>query len=249
KVSGDGVKIGVMSDSYNTKFGNPAQTDIINGDLPGTGNINYMKPVVLSAEYPYGRGSDEGRGMLQIVHDVAPNAELVFRSGFISAGNFADGIKELRDAGCDIIVDDITYITEPYFKDGVIAQAVEDVTASGVSYFTSAGNFGVKSYEGIFNPTPAPAGYAGVAHNFGGGDFFQGLNLTKGTYTIALQWDDNFYSIGETPGALNDLDIYLVDQFGNRLFGINRDNLGGDPLEILPFVVKATVNANIIVTR
>lgn len=51
------------------------------------------------------------------------DAELVFRSGFISAGHFADGIKELRDQGCDVIVDDITYITEPFFTDGVIAKS------------------------------------------------------------------------------------------------------------------------------
>ena len=93
--------------------------------------------------------------MLQIVHDVAPDADLVFRSGFVSAGHFADGIRELRDVGCNIIVDDITYITEPFFKDGVIAKAVEDVSASGVSYFTSAGNFGSRSYEGIYHEVPA----------------------------------------------------------------------------------------------
>ncbi len=93
KITGKGVKVGVMSDSYNTKFGNPAQLDVMNGDLPGSGNPVHTKPVVVSAEYPYGKATDEGRAMMQIVHDVAPDAELVFRSGFISAGNFADGIK------------------------------------------------------------------------------------------------------------------------------------------------------------
>jgi hypothetical protein len=251
KVSGDGVKVGVLSDSYNTKFGSPtpAERDVQNGDLPGAANPNFNTDVIVSEEYPYGTGSDEGRAMLQIVHDVAPNAELMFRSGFISAGNFADGIKSLRDSGCKVIVDDITYITEPFFRDGVIAQAVEDVSASGVNYFTSAGNFGIKSYEGVFTPMVAPAGYAGAAHDFGGGDFYQSITLPKGTYTIALQWNDDFYSIGEIVGAQNDLDIFLVDQFGARLFGFNRNNIDGDPLEILPFVVKATSQANIIITR
>lgn len=127
KVTGKGVKIGVISDSYNTKFGNPALIDINNGDLPGPTNGTYTKPISVSAEYPYGRATDEGRAMMQIVHDVAPDAELSFRSGFISAGNFADGIKALRDSGCNIIVDDITYITQPFFTDGVVAKAVEEV--------------------------------------------------------------------------------------------------------------------------
>ena len=167
KISGSGIKIGVMSDSYNTKFGNPAGLDVINGDLPGAGNPIHTIPVKVVEEYPYGRATDEGRAMLQIVHDVAPDAALYFRSGFKSADDFADGIKALRDSGCNVIVDDITYITEPFFNDGVIAKAVDNVTASGVSYFTSAGNFGTKSYEGVFAPITAPAGYEGMAHEFG----------------------------------------------------------------------------------
>ncbi len=86
--------------------------------------------------------------------------------------------RQLRDEGCDVIVDDITYITEPFFKDGVIAQAVDEVTSTGVNYFTSAGNFGDKSYEGVFSPVAAPAGYVGVAHNFGG-DLFPGSKSNK----------------------------------------------------------------------
>ncbi len=92
KVTGKGIKVGVMSDSYNTKFGNPAALDIINGDLPGSSNPNYSKSVIVAEEYPFGRGTDEGRAMMQIIHDVAPDAELMFKSGFISAGNFAEGI-------------------------------------------------------------------------------------------------------------------------------------------------------------
>ena len=36
-LGGAGVKIGVLSDSYNTKIGNPANDDILKGDLPGIG--------------------------------------------------------------------------------------------------------------------------------------------------------------------------------------------------------------------
>jgi hypothetical protein len=249
QVSGDGVKVGVLSDSYNTKSGDPAGLDVTNGDLPGIDNPDYTLPVNVALDYPYGRASDEGRAMLQIVHDIAPNAELYFRTGFISAGNFAEGIKELADSGCSILVDDITYITEPFFQDGVVSKAVESVSSQGVSYFTSAGNFGSRAYEAVFNPTAAPAGYTGEAHDFGSGDVYQSISLEQGTYTIAMQWEDDFYSLQQDNGAQNDLDIYLVDQFGNRLFGFNRNNLTGDPLEILPFVVRSNVNANLIVTR
>ena len=36
-LQGEGVKIGVISDSYNTLLGNPANDDVLKGDLPGVG--------------------------------------------------------------------------------------------------------------------------------------------------------------------------------------------------------------------
>ena len=66
--------------------------------------------------------------------------------------DMANGIRDLADpakGNCNIIVDDISYITEPFFRDGVVAKAVDDVVAQGVTFFTSAGNFGNWSYEDI----------------------------------------------------------------------------------------------------
>jgi hypothetical protein len=250
-VYGEGIKIGVLSDSYNSIPLDPAKVDVDNGDLPGVGNTANSTPVSVLKEYPFGQQSDEGRAMLQIIHDIAPKATLAFRTGFISAGDFANGIKQLQAANCNIIVDDITHITEPYFQDGVVAKAVDAVTALGVSYVTAAGNYGSKSYEGTFNPTAAPTGFTGTAHNFGGGDVFQSITVKPGDYTIVLQWDDAFYSLGQTPGAINDLDIFLTDNNGRILSGLNRNNTGADPIEILSFRIDAntTPNTNILITR
>jgi hypothetical protein len=242
-IDGTGVKVGVMSDSYNTRIGNEAATDVLNDDLP--------VDVDVVGEYPFGSRSDEGRAMMQIIHDVAPGADLAFRTGFVSPGDLALGIGELKDAGCDIIVDDITYITEPYFVDGRVAQAVDAATAEGVSYFSSAGNFGSRSYQKAFNPTTAPAGFTGSAHNFGGGDVLQRIALTEGVYTIVMQWVDDIYTLGSsTAGTQNDLDIYILDDSGNVLFGFNRNNIGGDPIEVLPFtVVGGNAMANLLITK
>ena len=46
------------------------------------------------------RGNDEGRAMLQIVHDVAPKAKLAFHTGFLSAGHFADAIRNSLHQTC-----------------------------------------------------------------------------------------------------------------------------------------------------
>lgn len=69
-VNGAGNKIGVLSDSYDDLGG--AMGDITTGDLPGATNPNgFTTPTDVLSDFGMG-GSDEGRAMLQIVHDVAP---------------------------------------------------------------------------------------------------------------------------------------------------------------------------------
>lgn len=249
-VDGSGVKVGVLSDSYNTKLGDPAADDVLRKDLPGLTNPDHPTPVQVLQDYPFGTRTDEGRAMLQIIHDVAPGADLAFRTGFLGAVDFAKGIRDLQQAGCDVIVDDISYISEPFFRDGVVAQAVNDVTALGVSYFSAAGNFGTRSWQGTFAPAAAPSGVVGQAHNFaagsGGTDILQNITLYQGEYTVVFQWDDG--TTGNTTSS--DFDIYLANSNGNTLFGFNRMNVGGDALEVLPFVVSAdSVESNIVIVR
>jgi len=248
-VSGAGIKVGVLSDSYSTKFnGNAALDDISRGDLPGPANTSYPTPVDVLQDYPFGVATDEGRAMLQIIHDVAPGAELAFRTGLISAQDFANGIVELQEAGCDVIVDDVTYISEPFFTDGVVARAVDSVVNQGVSYFTAAGNFGNKSYESAFVSGSTPDGFNGPAHDFGNPgteDIYQNITVNPGTYTIVLQWDDGIGNELTT----TDLDIFLVNDDGSQLFGFNRENIGGAPIEVLPFNVLDTSNTNIMIVN
>ena len=86
---------------------------------------------------------DEGTAMLEIIHDLAPNAELGFATAFTSAALVRrQHPGAARHSGCDVIVDDVIYFDESPFQDGPIAQAVNDVTADGALYFSSAGNEG-----------------------------------------------------------------------------------------------------------
>ena len=234
-LSGQGIKIGVLSDSYDNK--NEASGDIVGGFLPGDPSVGSSNPTPVEnlMDLP-GGGSDEGRAMLQIVHSVAPQAELLFHTAFISPQSFADGIRRMRDSSCQVLVDDVTYISESFFGDGVVANAVGEVTASGVQYFTSAGNFSDRAYEATFSPTN------GNKHDFSGtGDWLQELTLEPGEYLMVLQWQDDIYSSGDPAGAQIDLDFYLADVNGNPIYGFNRDNIGGDQVEVMPFsVISAT---------
>ncbi|MFD3001848.1 S8 family serine peptidase [Pontibacter toksunensis] len=238
-VKGEGIKIGVLSDSYNASLGNQALLDVQQGDLPGVENPLNPTPVQVLRDLPSGSGlgTDEGRAMLQIIHDVAPKATLAFRTAFNGHLDMAEGIRELKNAGCHLIVDDITYITEPFFQDGVVAQAVDEVAAQGVTYFSAAGNFGVRSYQGQFNPMASPDGK--TVHNFSGGDYLQRLYLPEGSYTVAMQWVSD---------AGHDLDFYLTDDSGGIIIGYNRD--GTYPFEGMAFHVSAGgAVANIMVAN
>ncbi|MEP7373424.1 MAG: LamG-like jellyroll fold domain-containing protein [Chitinophagaceae bacterium] len=258
-LDGTGVKIGVISDSYNSKLS--AQSDVDQGDLPGiksNGQPNdNPTPVQIVGTDLSQDVNDEGRAMLQIAHDVAPKSKLAFRTGFLTAGDFAKGIQDLASPAlpggrCDVIVDDITYITEPFLRDGIVAQTVNQVVSQGVTYFSSAGNFGKQSYEGVFNGvTNTSVIPTGQIHRFGATstDIYQNVNLKPGSYTIVLQWNDEFSSLGSVSGVQTDMDLYLVGVNGFTLFGFNRSNLLGDPFEVCPFTVTEETNAKVMIVR
>ena len=227
-VDGTGVKVGVISDSYNNKNG--AAAGVSSGDLPAAG-------VQVILDNPSG-GTDEGRGMAEIVHDVAPGAAIAFNTANVGGqAGFAKGIRDLAVAGCKVITDDVLYFAEPFFQDGVIAQAITDVVNnSGVTYFSSAGNDARTSYQNTFSPTSTTiSGYLS-AHNFSGGDIRQSFLLRGGgrRSVIALQWDDPFFSVSGGAGAQTDMDflVYINGTYRGDLSSL-ANNIGGDPLEII----------------
>lgn len=243
-VNGHGIKVGILSDSYNALGG--ATSGVNAGELPGIGNPNgFTKPVVILKDLSLSQEStlsDEGRGMAEIVHDVAPGAEIYFYTAFDGAADFASGIRALANAGCKIIVDDVGYFAEPYFQDGILARAVEDVTNQGVSYFTSAGNSSSRSYEFDFKPFNfAPAGETPfILHNFSSNPASNRDNLpifcpVGNNGTITLQWTQPFKSISGGFGARTDLDIFILDNNFNIIAANTFNNIGVDPVTSVGF--------------
>jgi subtilisin family serine protease len=262
---GAGIKVGVLSDSFNkydaAANGGPALTDaaadIASGDLPSNG-------VQVIEEAPEA-GADEGRAMAQIVHDVAPRADIAFATAFTGQAGFANNITRLADAGSKVIVDDVVYLAEPYFQDGIIAQSVNAVSRRGVSYFSSAGNQAKASYEAPFYPSRKDF-FGCELHNFNASprrvDALQKYTIPAGrALLIFLQWDEPFASVSRGGrGSASDIDLFVLDEKGGLIqpnpdleqFPISADNnLGGDPLEAVQYINYGTapLTVNIAITR
>ena len=255
-VDGTGVRVGVLSDSFDCAPGpfasgqnfTRAGQDAVNGDLPlGVRVLADLHTV------PDSECTDEGRAMMQIVHDISPGASLSFNTALTSQEDFAAGIVALANDGAKVIVDDVEYFDEPMFEDGIVANAVDQVAARGVAYFSAAGNEGRQSYQSAFRSS-GRKGLAGIRHDFDPGPGVADLQhfvAPAGTISLlSLQWDQPSFSANGARGSQSDLDAIFYNMDGTPVApctdspaqlvcqepGI-ANNIGGDAVE-LPVIVN-----------
>ncbi|MEL6649635.1 MAG: S8 family serine peptidase, partial [Bacteroidota bacterium] len=229
---GTGVNVGVLSDTYDANAG--AATGVASGDLPAL--VTIIQDDIV--------GIDEGRAMLEIVHDIAPGAGLFFATANGGEANFAANIQALATAGCQVIVDDIVYLEEPFFQDGILAQVIDLITTfNDAIYFSSAGNRSTQAYE---NTAPtiafdATTGLDALDFDPGAGlDFLQQITLNDGEEVLAaLQWDDPWYTAA---GVDTDLAFVITDDPLTTFLAVaNDDNiLTQIPSELLSFTDNTT---------
>ncbi|MGA2709436.1 MAG: hypothetical protein ABSF86_13655, partial [Steroidobacteraceae bacterium] len=250
-LDGSGITVGVLSDSFDcysvyAANGVPASgnqgyapngflatyaDDVTSGALPA--NVHILEEadcMVYGApqESPF---TDEGRAMLQIVNVVAPNAGLWFRTGDNGEADFATGITTLASAvsaggaGANIIADDLSYFDEPFYQDGIVAEAIDTVAGNGVAYFSAAGNDGNASYENTapkFGTTAVAAGLPNAGEyllNFDptGNTTTTGLQLTiapqaPGQFLgIVVEWDQPYVTgAPSSGGATSQIDVCVT---------------------------------------
>jgi subtilisin-like proprotein convertase family protein len=227
--TGAGIKIGVIADGAFS--------------LPNVQASGDLGPVTVLGDPG---GDDEGTAMLEIIHDLAPGAQLFFTVAPNTIAGFADSVHALRDAGCDIIVDDVQYDVESPFQDGqgagvnsntdggLATQAVKDVTAAGALFFSAAGNGGgldrgsSSVWEGDFSDggvvaAPLPAGTR--LHLFAPGQAFN--TLSGRANRITLFWSD---PMGQ---SANDYDLFDLNAAGTAVLGASTNPQTGtqDPFE------------------
>lgn len=244
-VDGSGVSIGIISDSFGCDEA-AIGADISDGDLPV--NITVLADV---PPHYCDFTSDRGRAIAQVIHDVAPGADITFRwAGIGGRAQAAVSVHSLVNSGVDIIVSDMLFSDELHFQDDVLAQTVDTVTADGIIYFAAAGDRQRSSYESEFvdgemvgtecnSITPSICTNAGMHHDFDSGpgiDRFLdiSLSLPAERTTISLTWEQPGDSSGGD-GVTSEVDLIVYDSTGSLLAVSKVDNLlSGTPIEIAP---------------
>lgn len=244
-VDGSGVTVGVLSDGVDSL-----------GTLQGSGDLPANVTVIQNGlgQLQAGSGS-EGTAMLEIVHDLAPGADLLFATALGGEANFANNILLLRAAGADVIIDDVFYFSEPTFQDGIVAAAADAVAADGALYFSSAGNSGNlgDGTSGVWEGDYASSGFvlnapplfdATPIHTFGGGSISNVITGDSPSFFI-LQWSD------PEAGAANDYDLVLLDAAESTILAASTNPQTGfqDPFEFISSETSNDAGNRLMVVR
>jgi hypothetical protein len=272
-VDGTGVTVGILSDSFDQD--GSAEThqaeDVENGDLPGLSNTcpGQITPVAVLDDSETA-GEDEGRAMAQIVHDLAPGANLSFATAFTGLTAFANNVRALASAGAKVIADDVSYFEEPFFQEGPVGVAVKEVTEGGVSYFSSAANNNltkggrdIASWEApqYRDSSGCPVAVVALSEKLEGGggsglnphhcmDFNPGSGVDRtfritvspgATLVLDLQWAEPWDGVG------TDIDAFLLGPGGGVVTGSAEDNVFGTkrPFEFVAWENETGAPANV----
>jgi len=241
-VDGTGIKVAVVSDGIDG-----LTESIASGDIPPAGimvpstplaeggvSINDPCPEFIAVtSTPIDReditDGPEGLAMLEIIHDLAPGAELFFGPGL------GTDLETARAKIClsevvDIIADDVgAYNAGSYDGTSPISLQSTASVEAGVANFISVGNEAEIHYQGLFSDTT----------NDGIHEFDVSLGINDGepseSYLIEipefedaaifLQWDDPFGS------SDNDYEMIVDCLDGVPFISENEQNGDDEPIE------------------
>jgi len=242
-INGAGVTVGVISDGVTNLAASQAANELPAVTVLNTGS------------------GDEGTAMLEIVHDMAPGAALMFDTQAGVAGHALAQLN-LVASGANVITEDLAFDTEPAFQSGLLAANGDAIAAAGVPVHSSAGNMGLRLAAGMpaagtgGGPDGTSGPYAGCAFTpdnavaiAGGGDttFDVTLGAASGSgATFVLQWSEPrsiFPTAGQ--GGFTDVDLYVMDAALTTCLGqsVGLQGFGlGDTLEVvsLPAALSGT---------
>ena len=211
-LTGAGVRIGILD------LGFAGYQSLLGIELPDS--------VTLETFGWYDDEEVHGAACAEIVHEVAPGAELFLAWYDGSDAAMGDAVDWLLSQGVDIISHSASGLIGP--RDGTSwdSRLVDEVAARGVLWVNSAGNEGEGHYRGVFTDEDGDG-----FHEFAPGD--EQLPLFNNGYVqVALNWDDDWEQ------ASQDYDLFLYDSAGNELASsqdTQDGSVGNEPVEWLRY--------------
>jgi len=249
-VNGAGVRVGVISDGLEGMAAAQASGDLsaVNST---TCDMIESAPAGEPADPTAAGAGAEGTAMLEIVHDLAPGAELWFGYfGFnVSTAtllDFMDAVDCLA-ANVDVVVDDIAFFAiGPYDGTSSVSQnastELNRATNRVRGHYNAVENQALTHYqESYIDSNPADTannlhlfqstGATTDAFAIGSANFDPVFLGTGGMIVVFLAWDDPFGA------SANDYDLYLGrDSDGLIVTGSEGEQSGTqDPVEVLVY--------------
>ncbi|MGW6198494.1 S8 family serine peptidase [Kribbella sp. NPDC055110] len=241
-LTGRGQKIGVIS----------GDADHV-ADAIAAGELPADTEVLRAAPY----GNDEGTAMMEIIHDLAPDAKLTFASTLDSNADYVEAFHVLARAGVTMIAEDIALDDEPAFQQGLGAATAEALAKHGIWVSSSAGNLGNrhaprvtatgtgKGADGVTGPFTGCKKAPDNVVQLRGSDTTYDLNLLPGAgIRPTLQWSEPraiYPTAGQ--GGFTDLNLYLMDSTGTKCLASSdavQANGVGDTIEQFEYFNKTT---------
>jgi subtilisin family serine protease/ribosomal protein L32 len=192
-ITGKGVKIGVLDVGFD-KY-----KDLLGTDLPA----NVVAQSFITGVEIDQTGSEHGSAVSEIIHDLAPDAELYFASYETPVEKQA-AVDWLMSFDVDILTSSTGTNIGRRDGKGPLASMVDEVFAQGVLWVNSSGNTGTSHYRGVFTDSDGD-GY----HEFASGDEFMGF-APSGAAALSLNWND-------WDNPTQDFDMYILDENGNEI--------------------------------
>lgn len=191
--TGAGIKIGILDvgfDGYKNLLGTELPANVVARSFIAGTEIDQT-------------GIVHGSAVSEIVHDVAPDAELVF-AAYQTAAEKQEAVDWLISQGVDMISSSTGSTYGRRDNKSRLAVMVNEVFDRGILWVNSSGNTGYTHYRGTFTDTDGD-GY----HEFAPDDEYLGFS-PAGAATLALNWDD-------WDGGTQDFDMYVYDNDGNEI--------------------------------
>jgi subtilisin family serine protease len=168
-------------------------------------------------------GEVHGTACAEIIHEIAPDAELVFAWYDGTDAAMGEAADWLLAQGVHIISHSAGGLAGP--RDGTEwdAQLVDSLAAQGILWVNSSGNEALSHYRGVFTDEDRDG-----LHEFAPGEELLPLYDYSGVVTVILSWEDDWER------AARDYDLFLYNANGNELASsqdLQSGEYGHEPVE------------------